>query len=98
MQPVTWRLEVDASHLHGVLGVVRGDLSVVQEAFRPWLRILPFALKKKTQQSQKPLSMGPIQPRDRLQPPGRAQTWGWGAALKGGCVQCSRLSSGGSLG
>lgn len=37
LQLVTWSLEVDAPHFHRVLRVVRGDLSVVQEAFRPWL-------------------------------------------------------------
>lgn len=34
---VTWGLEVDSPHLHGVLGVVGGDLCVVQEALGPWL-------------------------------------------------------------
>lgn len=36
-QPVTWSLEVDSPHFHGVLGVVGGDFSVVQEALGPWL-------------------------------------------------------------
>lgn len=37
LQLVTWSLEVDAPHFHRVLGVVRGDFSIVQEAFCPWL-------------------------------------------------------------
>src|SRR4029434_10442726 len=38
----TWRLEVDAPHLHGVGGVVWHDVSVVQQAFGAWLCLLTF--------------------------------------------------------
>lgn len=40
---VTWGLEVDASHLHRVGGVMGSDFSVVQEAFCTGLRFLPLA-------------------------------------------------------
>lgn len=39
----TWSLEVDASHLHGVCGVVGRDVGVVQQALGPRLRLFPFA-------------------------------------------------------
>lgn len=42
----TWSLEVDASHLHRVGGMVRCDLSVVEQTFGAWLWFLPFAAWK----------------------------------------------------
>lgn len=39
----TWSLEVDASHLHRVCGVMGGDVCVVQQALCSRLRLFSFA-------------------------------------------------------
>lgn len=43
----TWGLEVDSSHLHRVCGVVRGDIGIVQQTFRPWLWLFTFTALEK---------------------------------------------------
>lgn len=49
----TWGLEVNASHLHRVGWVVRRDFGVVQQTFRPWLRLFPFAALENEKKGRK---------------------------------------------
>lgn len=50
----TWRLEVDASHFHRVLGVMGSEVSVVEQAFGAGLRVLAFTREETDSQSQHP--------------------------------------------
>lgn len=71
----TWRLEVNAPHFHGVLGVVRGQVGVVEQAFGAGFGVLAFALWGARGRCAKG-------PRGHQDP--RRRTQGWGRARRRG--------------